>query len=442
MLTLQADRVAGTPATDLGYLLHKHPDRVQEFTTTQGTATVFYPEATPERCRAVLHVDGDGVTPERSSDSDRYVNDLPYAASSRLVVAIGKVFGDALAGRCTARPELADMAWPLTVRLPAVRVRGPHGPDELFGPLGWTLGVVPQPLTPPEWGDSDYATITLTGTQRVSDALRHLCVLLPALSDSKHYFVSDAEVERLLHLGAGWLATHPLRAAIVETGLKRIRPLADDALARLGVAETTDPPARESLARKRLSAVVDLVRASGARSVLDVGCGEGRLLAGLAASEGATRLAGVDVSTAELRRARGRLERWRSVDLWQSSLMYRDPRCRGFDTVVLMEVIEHIDPDRLPVATDSVFGDMEPETVIVTTPNRDHNSVYGVDGFRHPDHRFEFSRSEFAQWAAAVAAEHRYAVELGTIGEPVKGHGSPTQTAVLRRIDPTTEETP
>ena len=188
--------------------------------------------------------------------------------------------------------------------------------------------------------------------------------------------------------------------------------------------------------------MVDLVRASGARSVLDVGCGEGRLLAGLAASEGATRLAGVDVSTAELRRARGRLERWRSVDLWQSSLMYRDPRCRGFDTVVLMEVIEHIDPDRLPVATDSVFGDMEPETVIVTTPNRDHNPVYGVDGFRHPDHRFEFSRSEFAQWAAAVAAEHRYAVELGTIGEPVEGHGSPTQTAVFRRIDPTTEETP
>ena len=428
------------PATDLGYLLHKHPDRVQTFPTTQGTATVFYPEATAQRCRVVLHVDGDGVRPDKSSGVSPYVNALAAEASSRFVVALGKVFGDTIAGRAVTRPDLVGHAWDVVITVAAVPLRSASTPEELFGPLGWVVGVQRQQLSPAQWGESMHETITLRGRSTLQNALRQLAVLLPVLADDKHYFVDDDEVDKLERLGGGWLAGHPCRDAIVRGYLKRIRPLTEQAALRFGDADLPDDgarPHREPLARQRREAVTDLVLPSGARSVLDVGCGEGKLLAGLVSDGFTGRLAGVDVSVAELNKATARLARLRDVDLWQSSLMYTDPRCRGFDAVILMEVIEHIDVDRLAVAEYSVFDTMAPRTVVVTTPNREHNPVFGLgDGeLRHPDHRFEFTRTEFADWAARVAERYRYAVEFGGIGDDEPDVGPPTQTAVFTRID-------
>ncbi|WP_187583052.1 3' terminal RNA ribose 2'-O-methyltransferase Hen1 [Gordonia sp. OPL2] len=456
MMTLEVRGDGETPSTDLGYLLHKHPDRMQSFDTSQGTARVFYPRASAQECRVALHVDGEGV---RSRDeAQRHVSTIPYAASSRFVVAIGKVFGDALAGRC-ARPELVEHSWPIAITVPSVPVGGALGPDELFTPLGWSVGVSRQPLAPSGWGDSPYATVTLEGRHTVRDALRHLCVLLPVIADDKHYFVDELEIDKLERLGDGWLSTHPHRDRIISGYVKRVRPLVDLAVDRLTGADPIGPDTadsrvalpqesarqagstvadrREGLARRRLDAVVESVRAARGRSVLDLGCGEGRLLDALAADGACTRLAGVDVSVAALRRAAERLERRRDVDLWQSSLMYGDTRCRGFDVAVLMEVIEHIDQARLPVAVASVFDGMAPATVVVTTPNRDHNSRYGLgpDEYRHPDHRFEFTRAEFARWCADVADEYRYTVVLGEIGDPDAEVGAPTQSAVFTRID-------
>lgn len=437
ILTIEVAGDSTRPATDLGFLLHKHPDRVQTFPTTQGTATVFYPVATPERCRVVLRVDGAGVRGRPDAD-DRYVNTIPYAGSSRLVVAFGKVFGDALAGR-SSRADVTSHVWPMAVTVAAVPLRGTIGVQDAFAPLGWEVDVRQRPLSPSVWGDSAVATVVLRGHATVRDALRQLSVLLPVVAGDKHYFVDDSEVGKLERLSDGWLADHPHREDIARGYVKHIRSLGEEAVARITGTESAAEPVhdtgRSSLAQTRARVVCGLVAASGARSVLDIGCGEGRLLAMLADDGVAGRLAGVDVSVDELQRAAKRLERYRAVELWQSSLMYTDDRCRGFDTAVLMEVIEHIDPERLPVAVASVFGAMAPKTVIVTTPNREFNTEYGLTGFRHPDHRFEFTRTEFADWCAQVAVDHHYAVVHHGIGDEVADVGAPTQCAVFVRDD-------
>ncbi|MGC4932365.1 3' terminal RNA ribose 2'-O-methyltransferase Hen1 [Gordonia sp. DT30] len=424
------------PATDLGYLLHKHPERVQSFPTTQGHATVFYPVATDDRCRVVVHVDGAGA--RAVGEPDRYVNTVAHAASSRLIVALGKVFGDAIAGRCAMRPDLTEKVWPLRIEIVSVPVRGPD-PVEVFAPLGWSVTSTPQRLHPASWGDSVFRNVVLEGSATVREALRHVCVLVPVIADDKHYFVDEPEIDKLDRLGKGWLDGHPGREEIVRGYLKHVAPLTRRALVESGAddAPVTSRTHGTSLAGRRVRRVADLIRQTGAHSVLDIGCGEGKLLAELVSDRFAGRLSGVDVSMQALERAQRRLERWRGVELWQSSLMYTDPRCRGHDAVVLMEVVEHIEPDRLPTAVYSVFESMAPGTVIVTTPNREHNPVFGLaaDEFRHPDHRFEFTRAEFGAWCDDVCATYGYTASILEIGDRADGLGAPTQTAVFTRVD-------
>jgi 3' terminal RNA ribose 2'-O-methyltransferase Hen1 len=126
------------------------------------------------------------------------------------------------------------------------------------------------------------------------------------------------------------------------------------------------------------------------------------------------------------------------LTLRQSSATYRDRALEGFDAIVLMEVVEHLDPDRLPALERSVFAHARPASVVVTTPNAEFNVRYerlAAGGLRHPDHRFEWTRAEFAQWAADVAESHGYAVELRPVGEDDPEVGSPTQLALFRRLD-------
>lgn len=166
------------PATDLGHLLHKHPDKAQQFPVAAGTAHVFYPVATESECTAALLLDVDPIGLVRGRHATgQYVDDRPYAAGSLLAVALGAVFSTAMKGRCAARPELPDTVLPLTVYLPTLPCRGGAAlVDRLFAPLGWTVTARPVPLDPafPEWGDSRYLDTTLHGTLRVADALTHL----------------------------------------------------------------------------------------------------------------------------------------------------------------------------------------------------------------------------------------------------------------------------
>ncbi|MEW2417613.1 3' terminal RNA ribose 2'-O-methyltransferase Hen1 [Streptomyces sp. NPDC046866] len=474
-LTITAIGNAADPATDLGFLLHKHPGKAQAFATSHGSAHVFYPEATAERCTAALLLEVDPVALVRRGQATgrggapdaalaQYVNDRPYAASSLLAVALGKVFRSALNGRCAARPELVDRVRPLRIEIPALPARG--GPElvhRLFDPLGWDL-VRPEPVPLdeqfPEWGDSRYVRLVLEGELRLTDALRQLYVLLPVLDDAKHYWVAPDEVDKLLRAGDGWLASHPEGALITSRYLARHKGLTRSALERLELArlaqadgieaeeldnavdETTDTEERPvPLAVRRREAVLAALRSAGAARVLDLGCGQGQLVQELLKDASFTEVVGVDVSMRALGTAarRLRLERMgekqaRRVRLLQGSLAYTDKRLAGYDAAVLSEVIEHLDLPRLPALEYAVFGSARPRTVLVTTPNAEYNvrwETLPAGHVRHADHRFEWTRAEFRDWAGDVAVRHGYTVEFVPVGDEDPEIGPPTQMAVF-----------
>jgi 3' terminal RNA ribose 2'-O-methyltransferase Hen1 len=455
------------PATDLGYLLHKHPDRVQAFDVTCGQAHVVYPEATDERCTVALLLEIDPIALARSRTGDdgfalgRYVNDRPYASSSMLAVALGKVFRTALAGRCDARPDLPGTPIPLQVRLPATPCRGGEElARRLFEPLGWTVEATTLPLDEafPAWGDSRYVDLRLEGTHRLADALSHLYVLLPVLDDSKHYWVSADEVDKLVRAGGAWLPSHPEAELVTRRYLRHRAPLVRTALVRLAEADDTVPedvdnavPEDEAerplpLVQHRHGAVIAALKSAGAARVVDLGCGDGALLAALLADKAFTEVAGADVSFRALELAARRLridrlgERQRDrITLFQTALTYRDDRLRGYDAAVLMEVIEHVDPPRLPALERSVFGHASPRAVVVTTPNVEHNVRYeglAPGAFRHRDHRFEWTRAEFAAWADSTAKTYGYDVRLVPVGTDDPEVGPPTQLALFTKAAP------
>jgi 3' terminal RNA ribose 2'-O-methyltransferase Hen1 len=446
------------PATDLGFLLHKHPDKAQSFSATSGTAHVFYPRADEDACTAalLLEVDPVALVRGRASSLTQYVNDRPYAAGSLLAVAMGSVFRTAMNGRCDARPELAARAIPLRVEVPAVGCADAALPARLLEPLGWAVTATPVPLDPavPSWGDSRYVDLVLTGELRLADALKQLYVLLPVLDGSKHYWIDQDEVDKLLRAGEGWLAGHPERELITRRYLGRSRPLARSALERLAAADDVPEEALDNaldepvavplpLAAQRRGSVLAALRASGARRVLDLGCGEGALLRDLVKEAAFTEVLGVDVSSKALAVAEQRLHLDRLSDrareritLRQSSLTYADAGLAGFDAAVLMEVVEHLDPDRLPALEHAVFAAAQPGTVIVTTPNAEYNALFESlppNTFRHPDHRFEWTRAQFREWADGVGARHGYGVSHLPVGPEDPALGSPTQLAVFTR---------
>lgn len=458
-------------ATGLGYLLHKHPERAQQFEVSAGLAHVFYPEATDERCTVALLLEVDPVALVRGrrygGDTfalSQYVNDRPYAASSMLAVALGKVFRTAMTGRCDARPELAVQALPLEVRVPVLpSIGGTPLVRELFEPLGWAVEAAPLPLdeTVPAWGDSRYVDLRLTGNLVLADALSHLYVLLPVLDSSKHYWVSADEVEKLVRAAGSWLPSHPARDLITRRYLAHQRDLVASAVSRLAevddlpVDALEDPladeePAPESLVVQRRQAVLDVLRAEGAARVVDLGCGEGTLLRELSRHPEFIDVLGVDVSARALALAERRLDLDRMSDsqrsrvrLLQSSVTYRDERLAGYDAVVLMEVIEHLDPERLPALKGSVFDQARPRTVVVTTPNAEHNVRFerlAAGTMRHRDHRFEWTRHEFVDWATSVGERTGYAVRFVPIGQDDPVVGPPTQMAVFRRSDQSARE--
>jgi 3' terminal RNA ribose 2'-O-methyltransferase Hen1 len=455
------------PATDLGYQLGKHPERLQSFELAYGQAHVFYPEANAERCTACLLLDIDPiglVRNHRGGPDDatlaRYVNDRPYVASSFMSVAISRVFASALGGISKERPELAQAALPLVVELAAVPSRGGERfLRALFEPLGYEVTAERMLLDEqfPEWGYGPYLRVTLRHTLRLAEMLGHIYVLLPVLDNYKHYWVGQAEIEKLLDHGAGWLAAHPARDEIVSRYLKHQRRLTREALERLladdesDVDETEEAKEHEeqaieervSLNDARLAAVAAELEASGARSVIDLGCGEGRLLSRLVRAKQLTKIVGVDVSPRVLEIARERLhidelpERQRErIQLFQASLTYRDARFSGFDAACAIEVIEHIEPSRLGAFERAVFEFATPATVIVTTPNAEYNARFEslpAGKMRHRDHRFEWTRAEFEAWACAIADRRGYAVRFAPIGEVDLALGPPTQMGVFTR---------
>jgi 3' terminal RNA ribose 2'-O-methyltransferase Hen1 len=454
-------------ATDLGYLLHKNPARCHQFEMNFGRAYVFYPEATPERCTAalLLEIDPVGLVRNRRGPAgegfalEQYVNDRPYVASSFLSVAIAQVFGTALAGNCKQRPELVATPLPLQVRISVAPCRG--GEEvlrRLFEPLGYSLKATRHTLDVkfPEWGESAYHTVELEATCTVRELLTHLYVLLPVLDDDKHYWVGDDEVEKLLKHGAGWLSGHPEKELISARYLKHRRNLQREALARLlaeeggdAIEEIEEGLAKEeavveqalSLNEQRLGAVMAALKGCGAARVLDLGCGEGKLLRELLKEKQFGSIVGVDVSHRALERAHARLNfdrlaprQQERIQLLHGSLMYRDKRLAGFDAATVVEVIEHLDPPRLAAFERVLFEFARPATVILTTPNVEYNAKFpdmDPGRLRHRDHRFEWTRAEFQTWGRRIAERFGYDVRFLAVGPEDAALGAPTQMGLF-----------
>lgn len=454
------------PATDLGYLLHKHPAKFQSFDLSFGAAHVYYPVIGDDRCSACLLLDVDSVGMVRGKNPDQgfllsqYVNDRPYVASSFLSVAIAQVFGSALQGRCKDRPELVAASIPLEARLDVLPVRGGERVlRAMFEPLGYEVEAVRHSLDDrfPEWGDSPYFSVAVRKTTTLADLLSHLYVLVPVFDGRKHYFVGEAEIEKLLAKGEGWLATHPEKDEIARRYLYFQPSLYRMALARLVQEEEPDQAEEDgqqpreqveqvlekplSLNEQRLGTVVAALRASGAKRVLDLGCGEGKFVRELLKDRQFEEVIGLDVSIRALEIASRRLKLDRLPDrqagrvkLIHGSLMYRDKRLEGFDAAAVVEVVEHLDPPRLSAFERVLFEFARPRTVVLTTPNREFNVTWETlpaGQFRHTDHRFEWTRREFQAWASGIASRFGYSVRFLPVGLEHSEYGPPTQMGVF-----------
>jgi 3' terminal RNA ribose 2'-O-methyltransferase Hen1 len=433
------------PATDISFLLHKHPDKLQSIELAM-----------------LLDIDPIGLVRNSGKGGDdsfllgHYVNDRPYVASSFMSVALSKAFSTAMNGTCSKRPELVDVVMPFSIDISVLPA--PKGGEflirKLFEPLGYEVSLERHQLDKhfTDWGMSKYFSVNLSGSFKLKDLLTHLYVLIPVLDNNKHYWVGKHEVEKLLEKGQGWLKSHPEVEQITRRYLKGIGGLTRHALDRLleGEEEERDPDANEvdvaleTLHYKRLKTVLAELASSGAKSIIDLGCGEGKLLKMLLQEKQFQRIVGADVSFRELEKASERLrmeemppKQRERIELIQGALTYRDKRLSGFDAAAIVEVIEHLDPNRLKSFERVVFEFAKPTTVVLTTPNKEYNKMFEnmEEGqMRHTDHRFEWTREEFELWGKRVADQYGYAVTFKSIGEEKENVGGPSQMAIFNLI--------
>lgn len=455
------------PPTDMGYLLHKSPFRCQSSNLPFGTVHVFYPEVSEEKCTLAVLLDVDPIElvrnrhrPTSTMPLEQYVNDRPYVCSSFMSVALSRVFGQTLNGKCKRHPELVDVKMPLACRISVLPCRGGEQfLKRLFEPLGYSVNATQHILdeTFPDWGDSVYYTVEISKETTIVELFNHLYVLVPVLDNQKHYYIDKSEIDKLLNRGEGWLANHPEKEQIARRYLKNRTSYTREALERLmeinpaeaeEVQEQTttlenDIETSINLNEERLGTVLSVLKSVNAETVLDLGCGEGKLLRMLIKEKQFKRIVGMDVSIRSLEVASDRLnlpdlppKQKERIQLIHGSLMYRDRRLEGFGAAAVIEVIEHLDEPRLRAFERVIFEFAKPKTVVLTTPNREYNVLWenvGTTKFRHGDHRFEWTRIEFSQWANRISEQYGYNVRFLPVGNEMPNVGAPTQMAIFNR---------
>ncbi|MBP3759909.1 MAG: 3' terminal RNA ribose 2'-O-methyltransferase Hen1 [Ruminococcus sp.] len=451
----------GENTQELGFLLHKNPERTQQFELNYGKAYVFYPEVSNKCTTAALLLDIDPIDLARGKAGSRdgglfdYVNDRPYAANSFLSTAIVRILGTAMSGRCDKKQELADTPLDLSATIYSLKDNGDTElAKQMFEPLGYKTNVQRNMLDAkfPEWGISPYINLTISGKVRLSQLLNHIYVLIPVFDKQKHYYIDEDEIEKLLNHGEGWLAEHPYKEKIARRYFDAKKSYARRAIDILIANEETDSDDISAEEEKeihtplntlRMEAVKNAVLASGAETVIDLGCGECRLTSLLLSEQQIKKVTACDVSVSVLEKAAQRLHLDRmnpykknKLNLMQASLTYKDKRFEGHDCACAIEVIEHIEPMRIPAFERSVFEFACPKTVIVTTPNREYNANYEnmqENSLRHGDHRFEWTKLEFKEWTEHICEKFNYTCVISGIGDNDESLGNPTQMGVFTK---------
>lgn len=470
--------VSGEHAPDLGFVLYKHPDRVFEKSNSKGHMTGVFTENREDLAEFCLVVEIDPVERVRGVNWDRgiasYVEPMPFLAASHMSQAISQVLGSAMNGTLASKDPVIDARvkasgvkpWPLTIKVGPVRC-SPHMIEWLFAELGWSVEIVSHNLDVPgvsEDDDRPLHVFTLKGEATVSDALSQLYVLLPVLDPNRHYFYDESEARKLFDKGGEWLRNHSSKDLIISRYLSKSKELREHARQLFGnfqekkdtdelIAETEEmmrdweAPDDNSPHQQRHSKIIEDIASWGARRVIDLGCGEGRLLERLVRIAPDMRVVGIEPSGRELDRARKRLSNNpgknldQRVEFVHGSAMYGDERFKDFDAAILSEVIEHVDEDRLSLLSRSVFGIMAPRRVIITTPNGDYNRVFGLrpGEFRHADHRFEWTLAECQAWVDGITAAYPYEAEITPVGgrnaDADESHGEVSHYIVFTKKD-------
>lgn len=438
--------VRGSGADVVSYLIAKNPNNPYERDEKGFKVRLVYPIFTKEEVQFVIYVKPDPIDLVQNSsalfDITHYINDREFAVSSLFITTIRKALGTALNGK----PDEDYLQWvdhPFEIKL----AFGPVATDlpdqevaQLFEPIGYKVEI--------ERGDSALRKnssarfVTISGNQTVQNALKHVSILIPVIDNYKHYFLDEREVEKLDRYGEGWLEDHPLKQMIVKRALRFNKLISQSKFyEKKQQNRSQDESPRVRLNDLRYEAILNFIRSLPHKeSIVDLGAGEGRLSVQLGFLEGVKEILSIEPSNKSRIRAIERFEQVNAkVDYIEpqslpGSLYYFDSRLQNKDVIVLCEVIEHIDEDRLPKIFDTILNDYCPKTLIVTTPNQEYNVLYEMDDeMRHDDHRFEWTRAEFAQKFEAWTQNYPYQVIIQGIGEEHPTYGHPTQMAIIRR---------
>ncbi|MEH7254262.1 3' terminal RNA ribose 2'-O-methyltransferase Hen1 [Neobacillus niacini] len=438
--------VRGSGADVVSYLIAKNPNNPYERDEKGFKVRLVYPIFNKEEVQFIIYVKPDPIDLVRNSsdlfDITHYINDREFAVSSLFITTIRKALGTALNGK----PDEEYQSW-VDHRFEMELAFGPVSTDlrdqeiaDLFEPMGYQVEI--------ERGESAIREkcsarfVTISGRQSVQNALMHVSILIPVIDNYKHYFLDEREVEKLERYGEGWLETHPLKQMIVKRALRFNALIAQSKYhEKKPYIHNQEENPKSRLNDLRYEAILNIIRTLPQReTIVDLGAGEGRLSVQLGFAEGVKEILSIEPSNKSRIKAIERFEQvidkegYVQPQSLAGSLFYFDSRLQNRDIIILCEVIEHIDEDRLPKIVDTILGDYLPKTLIVTTPNQEYNVIYDMDeAMRHDDHRFEWTRAEFAQHVEAWAQNYPYQVSIQGIGEEHPIYGHPTQMAIFRK---------
>ncbi|MCM3572375.1 3' terminal RNA ribose 2'-O-methyltransferase Hen1 [Mesobacillus subterraneus] len=440
-------RAVGENVQVISHLLAKNPNNLYERNQKGHAVRLFFSSFTEREVEATVFVAPDSLELVKNQgnqyDITHYINDREFAVSSIFISLIRTALGTALNGQ----PKEEYIKWvkhPFDLELsfgPVASGLSDHQIVDLFEPLGFNVSIN-RPQIEYNFNlksKSSVRFITLKGRTPLQMALRQIFVLIPVLDNYKHYFIDEKEIEKLERYGEGWLDDHPQKSFILKKALrfKNVYELVEGQ-----EKDTAAPEMRKiRLNDMRYEKIVDTVNGfENKESIVDLGSGEGKLSTRLGFIPGVKEILAVEPSEEASIRAMERFAQAEGKDyfikptqLW-GSLFYYDERLKGKDVIILCEVIEHIDEERLSKVFQTILQDYRPKNLVVTTPNKEYNALYEMDTeFRHGDHRFEWSREEFEAWCKARNEEGEYELIFDGIGELDEQFGFPTQMCIFKR---------